>query len=132
MKQLVQDFTTHPLLPGGVLASVIGDPQARKLHPIGREDIAAFNKQNTLEIVSAFQNLGMLTEEQAAQVIAIDTDFAKAFQRLTRHFKEISGVTGCDQNSIHRLARALFGARLLGEQLEILTPAQISYEKTPD
>ena len=132
MKQLARDFTTHPLLPGGVLASVMGDPSARKVHPASHEDIVAFNKQNTLEIVSAFQNLGMLSEEQAAQVIAIDTDFVKAFQRLGKHFKEIAGVTGCDQESIVRLARALFGARLLGEQLEILTPAQISYEKTPD
>ena len=132
MKQLAQDFTTHPLLPGGVLASVVGDPAARKLHPIGREDLVAYNKQNTVEIVSAFEDLGMLTAEQAAQVVAIDTNFVKAFQRLSKHFKEISEVTGCDQNSIHRLARALFGVRLLAEQLEILTPAQISYEKTPD
>ena len=35
MKRLVRDFSTHPLLPGSVLACVMGDPKTReRLHPL--------------------------------------------------------------------------------------------------
>ena len=51
-------------------------------------------------------------------------------QELGRRIAEVAQATGCDKNSVERLARALFSAKLMSEYLEILTPPQLSYEKT--
>lgn len=131
MQQLVQDFTTHPLVPGSLLAALVGDPQTRALQPLDYATLIGFNKQNTLEVVSHFQNLGMMDDAQAAKIIAVDAQFVRSHQELCGLIPEIAEVTGCDPKAVAQLARALFGARLMAEYLEILTPPQMSYEKTP-
>jgi len=130
MKDLVIDFTTHPLVPGCLLAAVMGDPQSRATQPLERVDFIAFNKQPVVEIVARFQQRGAIGDEQAAKIIATDSQFVSAFKELGRKIPEISHVTSCDKQSIEQLARALFSAKLMAEYLEILTPAQLSYEKT--
>src|SRR3954447_18672811 len=95
MNALVKDFSTHPLLPGGILAAVIGDPQARKDNALDYAALVAFNKQNTLEIVGYFQNLTSLDANQANQIIAVDTQYLEAYNLLLKNLKEIAEVTGC-------------------------------------
>lgn len=131
MNALVRDFSTHALLPGAVLASIIGDPEARKLHPLEAEGFLLFNKQNTLEIVSYFQNLSVLSTAQAERLLEVDAAYLKSFGALKPKLDEISDVTGCSRKPLEALARALFSAKLMSEYLEILTPAEQSYEKTP-
>jgi len=130
MNLLVKDFTTHPLIPGSLLAAIAGDPQARKLQPLDYAALITFNKQNTLEIVSHFQNLGVMDEAQATKIIEIDSQFVRYFKDLSANIPEVAEVTGCEKTSIQQLARALFGAKLMAEYLEILTPPHLSYEKT--
>jgi len=132
MNALVKDFSTHPLVPGSLLAAVTGDPQMRKLQPLDYAALIGFNKQPTLEVVGHFQNFGFLDATQAAKILSADEKFTKAFQQLQHALDEIAEVTGCDPKSLQRLSRALFGARLMAEYLEVLTPPQLSYEKTPD
>lgn len=130
LAELVQDRRTHPLVPGCVLAAVIGEPQARRLHPLDEATLAQFNRQATADILAHFQKLGLLDKAQAAKVAEAEAAFRRAFEQLGRHFAEVARVTGCLPEAIERLARALFGARLLAEYLEILVPATLSYEKT--
>ncbi len=131
MKNLVQDFSTHPLLPGGVLASIIGDAPIRKLQPLDINSVLTFNKQNTAEIVGHFQNGAMLDEQQAAKILKCDAQFVQAFKLLSLNLPETAEVAGCDLDAAKTLARTLFSARLMSEYLEILTSPELSYEKTP-
>jgi hypothetical protein len=130
LNPLIQDFRTHPLVPGCLLAAIIGDPQSRKLQSFGQPALAGFNKQKTVEILGHFQNTLVMDEAQAAKVLEIDTQFTRAFKELAKLVPEVARVTGCHAECVERLARALFGARLMAEYLEILTPPQLSYEKT--
>ena len=130
MKNLVQDFSTHPFLPGSVLASIIGDPPSRKLVPLDRAALLRFNKLNTVEIVGHFQDSEALDAQQAAKILDCDAQFIRVFKLLEPNLAETAEVAGADLEAVKQLARALFGARLMAEYLEILTPPQLSYEKT--
>jgi stage V sporulation protein K len=130
MKALVSDLTTHPLLPGSVLASIMGTPEMRESQPWDFASLVHFNKKGMLDIVAHFQQLALINDEQAAKIIGADTQFVNAFRDLQKKIPELADVTGCDGSSVERLARALFSGRLLSEFLEIVTPPQLSYEKT--
>ncbi|MDB6027336.1 MAG: hypothetical protein JWM68_3559 [Verrucomicrobiales bacterium] len=130
MNALVKDLTTHPLLPGGILAAIIGDPSMRKDNPLDYAALISFNKQNTLEIVGQFQNLTLLEPSQANQIIALDTQYLDAYKLLLKNIGEVAEVTGCHVGAATQLARALFSVKLLAEYLEILTSPHLSYEKT--
>jgi hypothetical protein len=130
MDNIVRDLKTHPLLPGGLLAMVAGDPQSRRLQPLDRDKVSAFNKQTTIEVVSRLQELNLMTAEQATRVINVDAQFVRSFRDLKLQIPEVAEVTGCDPLAIEQLARALFSARLFSEFLEILTTPHLSYEKT--
>ena len=132
MNALVKDFSTHPLVPGSLLAAVTGDPQMRKLQPLDYAALIGFNKQNTLEILGHFQNYGFIDAAQAGKILSADEQFAKAFQQLSRALDEVAEVTGCDSKSLQRLIRALFSIRLMAEYLEVLTSPETSYEKTSE
>ena len=130
INDLVKDFATHPLLPGSLLASVMGDPRSREGQHWDQTTLLAFNRMSTPQIVAHFQPLGMIQSDQAAKIIGTDAQFVSAFQSLFKKIPEVAHVTGCERGSIERLARALFGVKLLAECLEILTPPQLSYEKS--
>jgi AAA+ superfamily predicted ATPase len=61
----------------------------------------------------------------------VDARFVRYYRDLVLNIPEVAEVTGCDRERVQQLARALFSARLMAEYLEILTPPQLSYEKTP-
>jgi hypothetical protein len=130
MNTLVSDFSTHPLVPGGLLASIVGDPQYRRTQPLDNDALVSFNKLPTLDIVSHFQNLGIVANDQASEIIAADNHYVASFKELRRRIPEVAQVTDCDRNSVEQLAQAFFSAKLMSEFLEILTPPQLSYEKT--
>jgi AAA+ superfamily predicted ATPase len=132
VKRLVIDRSAHPLVPGAVLAAVCGDPQARALIPLDHAQLLHFNKLPTRDIVAHFQELHLLSVEQADKLLQADRQFTQTFQTLSRRIPEVADVSGCDATSIERLARALLSARLLVEHLEVLTPPHLSYERTVD
>ncbi len=117
-------------MPGGLLASITGDPQSRRTQSLDNDALVSFNKLPTLEIVNHFQNLGVISNEQVSELIAADNKYVTSFKELCRRIPEVAQVTGCDKKSVEQLARALFSAKLMSEYLEILTPPQLSYEKT--
>src|SRR5262249_27246736 len=128
MNPLVSDLSTHPLVPGGLFASIIGDPQSRRADPLEHDTLLAFNKRPLPAIVSHFQDLGVLSNEQTTEIVAADNQYVTAFKELCRRLPEVAQVTGCDCKSVEQLARCLFSAKLMSEYLEILTPPQLSYE----
>ncbi len=130
MNELLSDFKTHPLIPGSLLAAMAGEPAKRKLRPLIPEQLLTFNKLTTVELVGELQNADLITAEQASRLLAIDGQFVRYYRDLTLNIPEVASVTGCELESVHQLARALFSARLMSEYLEILTPPQVSYEKT--
>src|SRR5439155_13352055 len=130
MTNLVSDFSTHPLVPGGLLASVMGDPESRRAERLDNSALLSFNKLPTLDLVGHFQNAGLIANEQATEIIATDNQYVTAFRELGRRIPEVAQVTGTDRDSVEQLARALFSAKLMSEYLEILTPPQLSYERT--
>jgi hypothetical protein len=131
MNDLLSDFKTHPLVPGGLLAAVAGDPAVRRMHPLTHEQLLKFNKRTTVEVIGELQNLNLLTSEQASRILAVDGQFVRYYRDLTLNIPEVADVTGCDTQSVNQLARALFSTRLMSEYLEILISPQLSYEKTP-
>lgn len=132
MNSLVKDFRTHPLIPGAVLAAIAGDPQSRRLCPFDADALARLNKKTTVEVLSELQEARLITEDQANKVLEVDARNVRSFRDLTLSIPEIADVTGCDASSVQHLARSLFSARLLADYLEILTPPDLSYEKTPN
>ena len=89
MNELVSDFSTHPLVPGALLASIMGDPQSRRGQPLDNAALLTCNKLPTLDIVSRFQNLGILAEEQASEIIAADNQYVTSFRELCRRIPEV-------------------------------------------
>src|SRR5438876_4286511 len=130
MNNLISDFATHPLVPGGLLASIMADPRSRLAQPLDQAALLAFNKVAALDVASNFQIIGLYANEQASEIIAPDNQYVTSFKELYRRIPEVAQVTGCDKSSVEQLARALFSAKLMAEYLEILTPPQLSYEKT--
>lgn len=130
MNELLCDFKTHPLIPGCLFAVIAGEPAARRLQPFTDEQLVKFNKLNTVELVGELQDRNLIKAEQGTRLVNVDAQFARYYRDLTLNIPEVAAVTGCDAQSVHQLARALFSARLLSEYLEILTSPQLSYERT--
>jgi hypothetical protein len=132
MQRLVTDRSTHPLVPGAVLVSLAGTPEQRRTHPWKDADLARFNKLSVLDAVGSLQQQGWMDGETATRLIEIDGRFLRSFEQLRGHLAEVADTTGCHAPAVERLARALFSARLVSEHLELLTPPNLSYEKTPE
>src|SRR5688572_2667963 len=99
MNNLVKDFATHPLLPGGLLAAIIGDPQSRKIQPLDYSALFDLNKHSTVEIVGHFQIRGTLREEEASTIISIDNQYVQSFKALMSNLPEVAFVTECNEEA---------------------------------
>lgn len=132
MNALVRDLKVHPLVPGSLLAAIMGDPETRKIHPLEYEGLLLFNKQNTLEVVGYFQNLSLIDASRAERVLAVDAAYLTSWRTLSGKLDELTDVTGCSRKPLEKLLRALYSAKLVSEYLEILTSPELSYEKTPE
>lgn len=130
LRQVASDFSQHPLLPGAVLVSIAGDAQARRLSRLTADDQAAYNKLKVKEIVQQLRQSGVIGEEQAEDILQLDADYRQWYEYLLGQIPEIARITGCHEDSVKRFARVLFSGKLFSEYLEILTPPQVSFEKT--
>ena len=130
MKQAVTDTTHHPLIPGCVLASMIGNPEQRQQHRWDREDLLNFNAMDRLALLEWFSSIHLIDKERHERVRLADLQFVDGFIELQGKLPEICQVVGAEELSVRRLARSLFASQLLGEFLEILTPPTLSYERT--
>lgn len=87
MRKLVQDFSTHPLLPGSVLGSVIGDPKLRQLHPLDYTSLINLNKMPVVDIAGYFQNHGLLSRNYS--VIHCFFEHGEHFRRFPQNTAKI-------------------------------------------
>ena len=94
MKSIINDFTTHPLVPGCVLGSVIGDPKAREAQLLDETALRSLNKMAVVEIVGYFQNVRLLSTEPAGKILAADNDFIAAYKILSPRITEVAQVAG--------------------------------------
>ncbi|MFN0066226.1 MAG: AAA family ATPase [Limisphaerales bacterium] len=127
--RLAADVSQHPLVPPGVLAALLERP-APAGRPLNPHDTESLNRVPWLDLVARAQSAGQLNEEQAQRLVDADREFTMQFERLRRDLPEVAEVTGCDALCVERLARSLFGLRLLGEYLEVALPPQVTYERT--
>jgi SpoVK/Ycf46/Vps4 family AAA+-type ATPase len=132
MNELVANFASHPLIPGGLLAAISGEPQLRRLQPLDAATLATLNGQNRADTLAWLEKSGFLTAQQAAQIAVVDADYVKSYEELSGRILEIAEVTDCARDSVQKIAHALFSAKLMSEFLEIVTAPQLSYEKTAD
>ncbi len=132
MKNLIQDFSNHPLIPGSVLMSLSEYPMASQEKRIGKEELSTANQMGTLEILEWLRGKDILQEDASMRLQQVEDRFLKAFRTVEQKIPEIAQVTQAEEISIKQLARALFGCRLLWEYMEVLTPPERSYEKTSE
>lgn len=132
MQELVKDFSLHPLLPGGVLTCLLEMQDSAKKHPLDTRTLLGYNRHSTGDLLSVYTTDGIIDRAIAQSIQKSDAAFVGQFQTLVARLPDICEAAGCQQAAAHRLARALFGAGLLAELLEILTPPERSYEKTEE
>lgn len=130
LRQVASDYSKHPLLPGAVLVCISGDGQTRRLSQFTADDLAEYNRLTVKEIVAHLRQSGVLGEEQGTDLLQLDADYRQWHKYVQEQIPEVCRITECHQESVSRLQRALFSAKLLAEFLEILTPPQVSFEKT--
>lgn len=123
------DTSSHPLVPVAVLASLLARGPSRAAAPSSASEAEAVNHRAWLEVVQEFQDTGGFTQDAMTRLIDIDCEYVRRFEEVRRSIPEVAAVTGCHELSVERLARALFGFRLLAEYLEVLTPPQLTYER---
>jgi stage V sporulation protein K len=132
LRQVASDYSQHPLLPGAVLVSIAGDAQARRLSRLTADEQAAYNKLMLKEIVQRLHSAGVVGQEQVDDILQLDADYRQWHQYLQDQIPEVARITGCNEDSVRRFARVLFSGKLFSEYLEILTPPQVSFEKTSE
>ncbi|MBL9139592.1 MAG: AAA family ATPase [Verrucomicrobiales bacterium] len=124
------DTSGHPLVPTVVLASLLARGGARSCSLSTPAEVEAVNRRPWLEVLQQFQSAGAINEENATRLIDVDCALVRRFEELRWSIPEVAEVTQCDEMSVERLARALFGFRLLADYLEILVQPGLSYERT--
>jgi stage V sporulation protein K len=125
------DTGAHPLVPTAVLACLLARGPSRPGAPASPAEGEALNRRPWLEVVQQFQASGAISEDTATRLIDVDCALVRRIGELRRSIPEVALVTGCHELSVERLARALFAFRLLGDYLEITTPPNMTYERTP-
>ena len=129
MKKLVQDCSVHPLVPGCVVAAICGDPQMRKAQAWDQSRYQTFNVTPISDLVSYLAQYNLVSHEQADRILHVQLDFLKAYDVLSKDFSEVAEVIHGSEECVKRLAHIFFSARLFAELLEIVVPAELSYEK---
>lgn len=124
------DTSGHPLVPTAVLAALLARGSPQLAAPCTPAEAELANRRPWLEVVQEAQRVRALSDEGSTRLVEADCEYVRRFEQLAQALPEVARVTGCHELSIERLARGLFGFRLLGDYLEILTPAQVTYERT--
>ncbi len=132
MKKLLTDFSRHPLLPGSVLALLVGPHKLAMQTEINEGELRGFVKSTTLDIAGHHQKAHLWSSEQADEILRADREYLNAFSILKSRLPEVCSVTGTSPASAERLARTLFSFRMLLECLEVTVPPNRSFEKTEE
>lgn len=125
------DTTGHPLVPTAVLAALLARGSTRLVAPVLPVEAEASNRRPWLDVLQEAQQSGSISEETSTRLVEADCEFVRRYDQLRHLIPEVSRVTGCHELSVERLARGLFAFRLLSDYLEVLTPPQLTYERTP-
>jgi stage V sporulation protein K len=120
----------HPLVPGRVLASIMGAPPDRRLLALGEETLAVFDTYSRADLCAYFQESGVIDVRQSRRVQVSDEAFLAAWHQLEPRLGDVAATLEADEGSVRLLARTLFAARLFSEYLEVLTPPDLSFERT--
>ncbi|MGY8655926.1 MAG: AAA family ATPase [Verrucomicrobiia bacterium] len=132
MQKLVKDFSVHPLLPGGLLTSLMELRDDRKRRPLGVHTLMGYNRHTSEELLSVYSADRIIDAETAEAIQRCDAAFVGQMEKLAARIPEIAEASGCQRASVHRLARAMYSSSLFVELLEILAPEDLSFEKTDD
>ncbi len=125
------DTTGHPLVPTAVLSALLARGSSSLVAPVTPAEAEAVNRRPWLDVLQESQKAGVISEEFSTRLVEADCDFVRRYDQLRHMIPEVASVTGCHELSVDRLARGLFAFRLLSDYLEILTPPQSTYERTP-
>ncbi|MBL9126244.1 MAG: AAA family ATPase, partial [Verrucomicrobiales bacterium] len=128
--RVIADTTSHTLVPVAVLACLLSRGSDGVPPPGSPAEGEALNRRAWLDVVQQYRRAGSAYEESVTRLVETDCEYVRRFGELRRYIPEVAEVTACHELSIERLARALFAFRLLGDYLEILTPPQMTYERT--
>jgi stage V sporulation protein K len=128
--RVLADTTGHPLVPTVVLASLLARTSAQPWRLDSPADVEAVNRRPWLEVLQRCQAAGLVNDENSTRLIDVDCAMVRRFEELRRAVPEVAHVTQCDEMSVERLARALFGFRLLADYLEVLVQPHLTYERT--
>ncbi len=128
--RVIADTGSHPLVPGAVLACLLARGSSATPAPATPAEAEALNRRAWLDIVQNYHRGGGAFDESVERLIEADCEYVRRFEELRRSIPEVAEVTSCHELSVERLARALFAFRLLAEYLEVLTPPQMTYERT--
>ncbi len=128
--RVIADTGSHPLVPSAVLACLLARGSTSVPPPATPAEAEALNRRAWLDVVQEYHRASGAYEDSMTRLVETDCEYVRRFEELRRQLPEVASVTACHELSIERLARALFGFRLLGEYLEILTPPQMTYERT--
>lgn len=128
--RVIADTASHPLVPSAVLACLLARGSTTVSAPSTPPEAEALNRMAWLEVVQRYQRKSGAFEEQVSRLVETDCEYVRRFEELRRSIPEVATCTECHELSVERLARSLFAFRLLGEYLEILTPPQMTYERT--
>ncbi len=132
MQELVKDFSLNPLIPGAVLAALMEMQDEKKKRPLDTRTLLGYNRSPLPELVSVYTNDGVINAAVGESIKRSEASYIANYQAVLSKLPDICAASGSQQGSVHRLARALFASKLLGELLEILAPPDRSYEKTED
>ena len=127
--RVIADTESHPLVPAAVLACLLAHGSG-SAPPGSPAEAEALNRRAWLDVLQRYQGKSGAYQESVARLVETDCEYVRRFDELRRHIPEVAEVTACHELSIERLARALFASRLLADYLEILTPPQMTYERT--
>jgi stage V sporulation protein K len=130
MGEVVGDFSNHPLLPGSVFSLLTPAATGRTQQDLTETELRKLNKTSSLEIATHHQEKKLWTEEQASEILKIETRYLNAYRQLKDRLPDVCKVTSCAIDSTERLMRAFFSFRVTMEFLEIVVPPRRSFEKT--
>ncbi|MDB4798642.1 hypothetical protein OAH36_03490, partial [Verrucomicrobia bacterium] len=89
MRNLIKDFTNHPLLPGSVIVSIMDANGLSEEPEHGEEALAAANRSSFESLVSSRLENGRLSSDQAERLLRANDDFIRAFSLLETKIPEI-------------------------------------------
>ncbi len=132
LKQILTDYSLHPLIPGAVLASLVAGESERDNREAWFSALEDCNRKKRKELYLHLEKQGWLDPEISERIQRSERVFVDAFEQLEEKIHEIALVTQGDEIAIKQLARSLASARLMWEWLEIMVNPERSFEKTKD